>query len=510
VSCQTLDVIVGYPQNYRFASSSSLYDGTVTFQSFEDPPTFYLEDLSLFTATRTCANDGDCLSPQLITTDDDDGWGDSTSVQVQWAASQVLEFFDVVLDRDGMDGYFGPAPALSVDTSTNLFPHYVHAGSAEGAYYSEDGIFYGDGDGTIFDPAVSLDIVGHEMTHGMIVSIFPYDQGFIYEGESGSIEESICDFFGGMVERHVYGDSSNMWAVGQDYYNPPTGPSSLRFMDNTHAGPNNDPDHMAEINTDDDDFGGVHTNSLIMSKALYLLSVGGNHHQGGPAMSGIGIDGVIDVLYRSLTLYLSSNSDFSEMRTAMMRSTRDIYGANSWKYHSSMLAYGLCGIGGTPAPFPITHVQNPSFEDTPNPWSLVGSSAVFWISPSNNAHSERGYIAMGQNNNVAGSLSQNISIAANATASNVTFYLSTSTQETTTFFDTLTVSVKNATNGVVLNTFAVLTSSLGSTGWVKYGPYSIIQYKNFPLTIHFAVSNNNNLLSTTFKLDDIEVTSFIN
>ncbi len=56
----------------------------------------------------------------------------------------------------------------------------------------EDSCFcmtYGDGDGVNFNPFTSLDLAGHEMSHGVTSNT----AGLIYSGESGGLNEATSD-----------------------------------------------------------------------------------------------------------------------------------------------------------------------------------------------------------------------------------------------------------------------------------------------------------------------------
>ena len=55
---------------------------------------------------------------------------------------------------------------------------------------------YGDGDGVNYGPLVSLDVAGHEMSHGVTENT----AGLTYSGESGGLNEATSDIFGTMVE----------------------------------------------------------------------------------------------------------------------------------------------------------------------------------------------------------------------------------------------------------------------------------------------------------------------
>src|SRR5690606_17963299 len=136
---------------------------------------------------------------------------------------------------------------------------------------------YGDGDGAVFSPLVTLDICGHEMTHG----ITQHTAGLIYSGESGALNESMSDVFGAMVERYAQGAGSATWKRGDACYTPQNGADdALRYLDDTHKArdkgytADDDPDHYSERYVGPYDNGGVHINSGISNKAFYLLAMG--------------------------------------------------------------------------------------------------------------------------------------------------------------------------------------------------------------------------------------------
>ena len=73
----------------------------------------------------------------------------------------------------------------------------VHYGNGYvNAFWDGTKMTYGDGDGVDFGPLVSLDVAGHEMTHGVTEN----SANLTYSGESGGLNESTSDIFGTMVE----------------------------------------------------------------------------------------------------------------------------------------------------------------------------------------------------------------------------------------------------------------------------------------------------------------------
>ena len=55
----------------------------------------------------------------------------------------------------------------------------------------------GDGDGTTYNPFDALDVVGHEMTHG----ITERTSDLVYQNESGAANESYSDIFGETIDQ---------------------------------------------------------------------------------------------------------------------------------------------------------------------------------------------------------------------------------------------------------------------------------------------------------------------
>lgn len=100
-------------------------------------------------------------------------------------------------------------------------------------------MIYGDGgtldDGRAFNPFTdALDVVAHEITHGVIqYSIFDDmgdPVGLDYTGQSGALNESYADLFGAMVDR-------NDWLMGEDLVTAGYPAGAMRNMaDPTNGG----------------------------------------------------------------------------------------------------------------------------------------------------------------------------------------------------------------------------------------------------------------------------------
>ncbi|MBM4366663.1 MAG: M4 family metallopeptidase [Deltaproteobacteria bacterium] len=197
---------------------------------------------------------------------------------------------------------------------------------------------YGDGDGSTFSALVTLDICGHEMTHGVTES----EANFVYSGESGGLDESMADVFGAMVERSAYGETSDTWLIGEDAYTPSTAGDALRYM-NDPADDGYSHDYYSSSTSSAD----VHYSSGVPNLAFYLLAEGGTHPRGKSttSVSAIGADAAASIWYRALATYMTSSTNFSGARTATLSAASDLYGATSAEYTAVGDAWTAVGVG---------------------------------------------------------------------------------------------------------------------------------------------------------------------
>jgi Zn-dependent metalloprotease len=345
VDAKTGNVVWSY-DNLQTASGSSLYSGTVTINTYFASPTYYMEDISRKIGTFDNRN---TTGSTYRFTDADNIWNSTTQragVDAQYGAAKVYDYYLNTHGRRGIDGAGGPAYYTAADGVTGLISSKVHYSVGyNNAFWNGSYMTYGDGDGSNFSPLVTLDICGHEMTHG----VTERTARLTYSGESGALNESFSDVFGAMVERSVQGQTSNTWKIGEQCYTPGIGGDALRYMDNPHAASNSgftaddDPDHYSERYTGTADSGGVHINSGISNKAFYLVAVGGTHHRGG-SMTGIGADAAARIWYRALTTYMTSSTNFLGARTATLNAAAAIYGSGSANYNAVAQAWSLCGV----------------------------------------------------------------------------------------------------------------------------------------------------------------------
>lgn len=164
--------------------------------------------------------------------------------------------------------------------------------------------------------AAAMDIVGHETTHGVINN----SSNLEYKGQSGALNESLADTFGHFMD-------NKDWTMGEDI--------GWLLRDFEHPTNYHQPDHMNDFQNlpENDDQGGVHTNSGIMNKAAYNV------------INAIGQEKAQQIFFTVMRHYLNHASDFSQMKEAMVQASHDLYPNEPQVAVEVNNAYANVGLG---------------------------------------------------------------------------------------------------------------------------------------------------------------------
>ena len=189
--------------------------------------------------------------------------------------------------------------------------------------------------------SAALDIVAHELTHG----VTEYTSNLIYRNESGALNEAFSDIMGTSVEFFYQPPGTGIlqadYLVGEDVFRP----GGIRSMAN--PGAFGDPDHYSRRFTGPEDNGGVHINSGIANQAFYLAVEGGTNRTSGLAVQGVGAanrEQIERVFYRAFTQMLPADATFAVARAATIQSARDQFGANSAAERAVTQAWTAVGV----------------------------------------------------------------------------------------------------------------------------------------------------------------------
>ncbi len=246
---------------------------------------------------------------------------------------QTRDFYKKIFDRDSLDGR---------GMRLNAFVHYDNG--YNNAFWNGSEMVFGDGDGVLFaDLTKSIDVVAHELTHG----VTEFTAALDYHNQSGALNESISDVFGSLVKQwgaKQTADRAN-WLIGEGVFTPGVEGDALRSMknpgtayDSPTLGKDLQPDHMSKYqqmpDTDDGDNGGVHVNCGIPNKAFYLTATG----IGGYAWEAPG-----QIWYASL-LASHADTNFQQFADTTYLQAGQLYGEQSTEQQAVFSAWKEVGI----------------------------------------------------------------------------------------------------------------------------------------------------------------------
>lgn len=264
-------------------------------------------------------------------------WDIPAGVSAAFNFSQTYDYFMERHSRDSIDGRGGNVTAIvRVGNYANASWH----GNLQLMLFGE-----------VKPYAACLDVVGHELTHGITEN----SAGLIYENQSGALNEAFSDIFGEMVEARARGQ--NDWFMASELDAPirnMKNPGSINIPGLGRPYPSKMSEFVVLPNTRDGDHGGVHINSSIINHAFYLLA------EGLPAA--IGRQSAERIFFRALTQHLQAQSQFIDCRLACIASAEAIFGAQSTEAKSTAAAFDAVEIFGAPPtqdPTPVPVVQGP-------------------------------------------------------------------------------------------------------------------------------------------------------
>ena len=248
-----------------------------------------------------------------------EGEADTADVTVNEAYNYLgntFDFFWQIYKRNSIDGN-----ALHLDATVHYGRQYNNA------VWNGRQMVFGDGDGRAFERfTIDLDVVGHELTHGVTGS----EANLAYLGQSGAINESISDVFGSLIKQYVIGQDVNAadWLIGAHLIKIAPAGQALRSMkapgtayNNVLMGKDPQPANMASYVETSHDNGGVHINSGIPNHAFYLVAMALGGH-GWERAGQIWYDTVID-------RQLQPDASFSDFATRTIINAGHRYGTTS-------------------------------------------------------------------------------------------------------------------------------------------------------------------------------------
>jgi Zn-dependent metalloprotease len=219
---------------------------------------------SIYTANHT-----ENLPGELVRTEGGAPSNDVAADEAYDGLGATFDFYWDVYERNSIDDQ-----GLPLDATVHYGQNY------DNAFWNGERMVFGDGDGDLFNRfTVSLDVIGHELTHGVTED----EAKLTYLYQPGALNESVSDVFGSLIKQYGRKQSAKQadWLIGEGLFTKKVKGVALRSMkapgtayDDPVLGKDPQPAHMKDYVRTSGDNGGVHINSGIPNHAFYLVATG--------------------------------------------------------------------------------------------------------------------------------------------------------------------------------------------------------------------------------------------
>lgn len=284
------------------------------------------------------AQQGDTLPGKLVREEGAAATGDPATDEAYDGAGATYDLFMNAFSRNSIDDR--GMPLIST-------VHYLKG--YDNAFWNGQQMVYGDGDEDLPEKdrlwnrfTCAIDVIGHELTHG----VTQYEANLAYRFQSGALNESISDVFGSLVKQQVRNQTADQadWLIGEGLFTSNVNGVAIRSMkapgtayDDPVIGKDPQPAHMRDYQKLSywEDNGGVHINSGIPNHAFYLTAV----EIGGYAWQKAGL-----IWYIALRDRLRWNSDFDGAASLTYQVAGELFGSGSKEQNAVKNGWAQVGI----------------------------------------------------------------------------------------------------------------------------------------------------------------------
>ena len=314
------------------------YNGTVTLGTSTGGSGWTMTDAARGGHKTYDLNQGTSGTGTLFT-DADDVWGggrQSAGVDAHYGAAETWDYYKNVHGRSGIRG-----DGVGAYSRTHYGNAYVNAFWSDSCFC----MTYGDGANNA-KPLTSIDVAGHEMTHGVTSNT----AGLNYSGESGGLNEATSDIFGTSVEFYANNAADpGDYLIGEKIDIRGNG-TPLRYMDKPSKDGASKDYWSTGLNGID-----VHYSSGPANHFFYLLSEGSGAKTingvsynsptyDGSTITGIGRGKAEKIWFRALATYMTSTTKYAGARTATLNAAADLYGSTSTEYQTVNAAWKAINV----------------------------------------------------------------------------------------------------------------------------------------------------------------------
>jgi Zn-dependent metalloprotease len=267
--------------------------------------------------------------------------GQTAAVNAMWGLMNTYDMLKNTLGWHSLDGN---------NTATYIAAHVNTA--YDNAYYSDTCKCMFIGDGASFNSLGSIDVIGHEMGHGVTAAT----SNLVYAGESGGLNESSSDINGEVVEAYARAggtgalipNSGNDWMVGKEISKDGQPLRWLYKPSKDGASPDAWSTTIKRLD--------VHLNSGPNNRMFYFLSQGSNAAKTSDffskylsktpaAMTGIGTDKAFRIWFKAATTKFTSSTNYADARGKVLAAAQELYGVGSKEATAVQRAYAAINVG---------------------------------------------------------------------------------------------------------------------------------------------------------------------
>ncbi len=295
-------------------------------------------------------------------TDTDNTWGNNATsdratvaVDIHYGVAKTWDYYKNVHGRNGI---FNNGSGVKSYAHTNFGSVGGPNGGINAAWYA-NAMYYGDGDLSYgYLPIVSIDVAGHEMSHGVNQAT----AGLVYSGDAGGLNEGNSDIMGTLVE--FYANNANDpgdYVIGEELItNNAAETKGFRTMFKQDADGKSFSCYPAGGFNPAlaDGAHNAHYTSGVANRFFYLLAEGavvpanfvGTYTasqlvcNGNTGLVGIGRAKAGAIWYRALTTKFTTSTSYPQARTGTLQAAAELYGTGSPEYNAVAAAWSAVSV----------------------------------------------------------------------------------------------------------------------------------------------------------------------
>ncbi len=239
------------------------------------------------------------------------------------------KYYDLLMDTFG----FNSIDNKGFQLKSNI--HFSRERSFVNAYWNGMEATFGDGDCQGYGPLTTLDVVGHEFTHGLTGK----NSGLVYRDDPGGINEGMSDIFGKALE-YYYDRAHFTWEIGRSFIqNNSKKPFRSMKDPNLYGSPKYY--HGKKW------YNEVHHTSGVLNHWFYLISEGekGTNEEGVDYdVRGMGLSKALHIVFAMNTAYLTPTSTYPDAADASIAAVEELYGPSGPEMQAVVEAWKAVGL----------------------------------------------------------------------------------------------------------------------------------------------------------------------